>query len=271
MEETREQPIIMPATALNAADEKSAMSEVGSQDMNMGKFKSVQALMDAYNNLQAEFTKKCQKLSQLQKDKTNSALSDLDLQEIADFENNLTKNDVKQLKNEEKTDYIEENGEIIEKNEKEKEKAISINSTEKVEFQSAEGLNKDASVENAGQQQLDKFLESNFDAKLYEEEIKKRFPACKEKCSDPYQVAWAEVLLSSLKEGDKLSDPLINQYVLSDERVKNKIIEDYLKALNASKPPIIMSSQSGERLSGVSPDRPKTLADAKVMMDKMFS
>jgi len=105
MEETREQPIIMPATALNAADEKSAMSEVGSQDMNMGKFKSVQALMDAYNNLQAEFTKKCQKLSQLQKDKTNSALPDLDLQDIADFENNLTQNEEKQLKNEEKTDY----------------------------------------------------------------------------------------------------------------------------------------------------------------------
>ena len=33
----------------------------------IGKFKSVEALYSAYNNLQAEFTKKCQKLSELQK------------------------------------------------------------------------------------------------------------------------------------------------------------------------------------------------------------
>ncbi len=34
----------------------------------IGKFKSVDALYSAYNNLQAEFTKKCQKLSELQKE-----------------------------------------------------------------------------------------------------------------------------------------------------------------------------------------------------------
>lgn len=36
----------------------------------IGKFKSVEALLDAYNNLEKEFTKKSQRLSQLEKDKT---------------------------------------------------------------------------------------------------------------------------------------------------------------------------------------------------------
>ncbi len=37
----------------------------------LGKFKSVSDLYDAYNNLQAEFTRKSQRLSELEKDKTN--------------------------------------------------------------------------------------------------------------------------------------------------------------------------------------------------------
>ena len=71
MEEFREQPTIMPAQALNPAYDNDAMSEVGSQnqDGQLGKFKSVQALMDAYDNLQAEFTKKCLLLSELEKEK----------------------------------------------------------------------------------------------------------------------------------------------------------------------------------------------------------
>ena len=75
MEENREQPIIMPATALNAAEENSAMSEIGSQNGELGKFKNSKALLDAYNNLQSEFTKKCQMLSQLQKANAPSSSS----------------------------------------------------------------------------------------------------------------------------------------------------------------------------------------------------
>ena len=73
MEENREQPVIMPAPALDKANEIEAVGETGSQGAELGKFKNVQALMDAYENLQSEFTKKCQLLSQYQKDKTLQA------------------------------------------------------------------------------------------------------------------------------------------------------------------------------------------------------
>ena len=68
MDERREQPTMEPANALNVADEKSAVSDVGSQGQ-LGKFKDAMALLEAYNNLEAEFTRKCQLLKSLQQDK----------------------------------------------------------------------------------------------------------------------------------------------------------------------------------------------------------
>ena len=67
-EENREQPTMEPANVINITDEERAVSEVGSQGQ-YGKFKSAEKLLEAYNNLQSEFTKKCQQLSQMQKDK----------------------------------------------------------------------------------------------------------------------------------------------------------------------------------------------------------
>lgn len=44
--------------------ENESLSE---EKINLGKFKDVSSLLTAYNNLQAEFTKKCQKLSEISK------------------------------------------------------------------------------------------------------------------------------------------------------------------------------------------------------------
>lgn len=209
MEEVREQPI-------QESQEDLEKEEVGSQNGNLGKFKTVEALMDAYENLQSEFTKKCQLLSQYQKDKTEQAEED---------QNNVIAG--------EKKPQEEENG-----------------------------FSQDAFA---------LFLENNDEANMYRAEIEQRFGSAAAKSQSPYEVAWANVLLSHLKEGDKVSDPLINQYVLSDENVRNKIIESYLHDLNNSKPPITISSRSGDRVASAPPERPKTLAEAKRLVDKMFS
>ena len=67
------------------ADESNAQSEiveeeniVGASCINestsgsLGKFKDAESLLDAYNNLQAEFTRKCQKLSEVSKELDNA-------------------------------------------------------------------------------------------------------------------------------------------------------------------------------------------------------
>lgn len=63
-----EQPTSNSATAEQSAQEERAETfEKGS----LGKFKDTESLLSAYNNLQAEFTRKCQTLSQLQKETDN--------------------------------------------------------------------------------------------------------------------------------------------------------------------------------------------------------
>lgn len=220
MEENREQPIIMPAPALEKATENEVMSEVGSQEeAELGKFKSVQALMDAYNSLQSEFTKKCQLLKSYEKDKTDDSCKE-------------------------------------KKIEKQEDEMVGSAPQEKEEVSDEEVINL--------------FLSHNEEAKGYANEIKERFGLLEPTQKSP-RVAWADVILSHLKEGDKTSDPIINQYVLSDENVRNKIIEKYLIDLSNQKPPITITSRSGDRVSGVKPDTPKTLAEAKRLVDKMFS
>jgi len=49
----------------------------------IGKFKSVDDLMQAYNNLQAEFTRKSQKLAELEKDKTKAEPTHEEKMEVA--------------------------------------------------------------------------------------------------------------------------------------------------------------------------------------------
>ena len=209
MEEFREQPLV--------ESQQEIVEEGGSQTDNLGKFKSVQALMDAYENLQSEFTKKCQLLSSYQKDKT-----------VAAEENQNSDNE----------------------------------ETNEVSMEENNGFSQEAFAQ---------FLEDNSEAEEYRGEIEARFGAAAPQQKSPYEIAWASVLLSHLKEGDKLSDPIINQYVLSDENVKNKIIENYLSQVGKNKPPITISSRMGERVASVVPERPNTLAEAKKLVDKMFS
>lgn len=215
MEElNREQPTMEPTHVINITEENTVASEVGSQN-TFGKFKNAEALLQAYNNLQSEFTKKCQLLSQMQKDKMDE--NQVDSEETAN-----------------------------EENEEEKQKKL--------------------------EQDFQSFLEANSEAKLYEEEIKQRFNNSSNiNQSSPYEVAWAKVVLDHIKDGkQKESDPIINNYVLSDEKVRNQVILDYLNGLIKHKPPYVISSQGGERVSSVALDTPNSLAEAKELVSKMF-
>lgn len=54
----------MPATAQTVETE--ATKGASDVDISLGKFKDVNALLNAYNSLQAEFTKRCQRLKELE-------------------------------------------------------------------------------------------------------------------------------------------------------------------------------------------------------------
>lgn len=205
MEENREQPIIMQADSINMEVEKSVGGEIGSQNDKgeFGKFKSAEALLDAYNSLQAEFTRKCQRVSELEKDKT-------------------------------------------------------VSKAEESQFDLEGGLNK--------------FLEEHSDAAWARDEIKEKLEkdGSLQTLSNPVEVAWNSVLANHLLDS-KPNDVVLHKYVLSDDEIKKVVIENYLSALKEQKPPVVISSQKGERVSGVRPDTPKTLEEAKEALGKMFS
>jgi cell fate (sporulation/competence/biofilm development) regulator YlbF (YheA/YmcA/DUF963 family) len=207
MEENREQPTIMQADSVGTEIEERAGGEVGSQkDMSeLGKFKSAKALLDAYNTLEKEFTRKCQRISELEKDKTENSTSEI------------------------KTEL-------------------------------------DLDVE------INKFLSEHSDASWAVDEIKEKVNSDQslKTLPNPIEVAWNSVVTNHLSD-IKPNDPILNKYVLSDEEIKKVIIENYLQTLKEQKPPIVISSQRGERVSGVMPDAPKTLQEAKVLVNKMFS
>lgn len=219
-EENREQPTMEPANVINITEEERAVSEVGSQGQ-YGKFKSADKLLEAYNNLQSEFTKKCQLLSQLQKDKMEQASIE-----------NQPQPSQEQLQKEQ--DQPEQTGQS---------------------FQSG----------------LESFLLANDDAKQFEDEIKQKIDLSST-AADPYQVAWAGVVLDHLTGSkQKAGDPIVNKYVLSDEQVRNQVIQEYLNDLEKHKPPYVISSLGGERVSSISPGTPSSLAEAKEIVSKMFN
>ncbi len=199
MEEIREQPTMEPANVSIETGEVSAASEVGSQTVRQvekpeqsefGKFKNAESLLTAYNNLEAEFTKKCQRLSELEKEQAPTAA-----------------------------------------------------------------------------QSLEEFLSNKQEARPFADKLQ---ALATESKNGSYEGAWERLVYESLTKGDT-SDPIISHYILSNNELKEKIVEDYLNALNNNKPPIIISSQKGERVSSVKPDTPTSLAEAKKMVEKMFS
>ena len=68
-EEKLEQPSVEGSKDDDTQVEDETEQSEAERGVPIGKFKSVEDLYQAYNNLQSEFTKKCQKLSELEKDK----------------------------------------------------------------------------------------------------------------------------------------------------------------------------------------------------------
>ena len=58
--------IIDEQTTVTPEVNESAIKNGGENGVSLGKFKSVDSLINAYNSLQSEFTKRCQKIKELE-------------------------------------------------------------------------------------------------------------------------------------------------------------------------------------------------------------
>lgn len=166
----------------------------------VGKFKSVEALYDAYNNLQREFTKKCQRLAEVEKDKTSDEIS-----------------------------------------------------------------------EEALEEKYRKFLNFNGEASAYGEELKRRVAENGlSKMDNPFEYAWAEMLFEKLKSPNS-DEPVLNSYILKNEKINDAVLKNYLNQLNENKSPVKLSSSSGNRVATSVTLKPSSLEEAKKAVYDLFS
>ncbi len=184
------------------------VDETNTQGSKYGKFKNADDLLNAYNNLQTDYTKKCQTLSKLQKEEKDNET--------------LTPN------------------------------IPNFNWVEKAE----------------------EFFAINAKAKKYENELARIIVEDKEVASshDPLNSAWNKFLNSKFLDEEELINnaDFLQKYVFNNSNIKNKIVQDYFNSLNISKTPTLIASQKGSE-SVLSPvTKPKTIKEARKLVEDIF-
>ncbi len=186
-------------------EQKEVVASQSSEGSSLGKFKDQESLLEAYNNLQAEFTRKCQKLSQLEKDMS------------------VPKEPV----------YMEDNW----------------------------------------QQKVSDFLSTHAEAKQFASEISQKIIENPSLYSgeNALNLAWADIISKKyVSPQDMMSDDkFVNNYVLSNEQIKKKVLEGYLNDLRKNKLPPIQTSHSG-KVTFQTPKVANTLNEAKKLVEDML-
>ena len=186
-------------------EQKEVVASQSNEGSSLGKFKDQESLLEAYNNLQAEFTRKCQKLSQLEKD----------------------------MSAQKQPVYMEENW----------------------------------------QQKVSDFLSSHAEAKQFASEISQKIIENPSLYSgeNALNLAWADIISKKyVSPQDMMSDDkFVNDYVLSNEHIKKKVLEGYLNDLRKNKLPPIQTSHSG-KVTFQTPKVANTLNEAKKLVEDML-
>ncbi len=183
---------------------------------SLDKFKDADTLLTAYNNLQAEFTRKCQRLSDLEKQTAEHAKLAL---------------------------------------EKETEESTPLYERENWSEIVAE------------------FLSENEDAKAYSKEICDEIMTNKEQYSSlsSLEKAYTTVLKRHMVDKSEIANDMefIDNYILSSEQIRQKVMKIYLDEMSKSSAPKVMSANLG-----TAPVRsvvaPKNLEEAKQIVKNLI-
>ncbi len=178
---------------------------ISTDGSSLGKFKDQESLLEAYNNLQAEFTRKCQKLSKLEKEMSNQT------------------------------------GPVYE--------------------------------EKDWQQRVSDFLSTHAEAKKFASEISQKIienPSLYNG-QNALNLAYADIISKKYKPADEIinDDKFVNDYVLSNEQIKHKVLEGYINDLRNKKLPPIQTSHSG-KYTFPSVKVVNTLDEAKRLVEDML-
>lgn len=237
-----------PKVELSELETNESGSELGESNENetegssFGKFKTANDLLNAYNNLQAEFTRRCQRIKSLEKELQDYNEKDLDALNTGD-EPTLNEST---LKTEMSSDMADDNN-----------KKYDTASNEKLPSY----LNDNFSEEVAN------FLNENKNAKQYAKEIGEEI--LKDKTLT-LQSAYDRVLAKMYKNPSELAtdDEFINNYILSNDAVLKNIIKKYKS--EEQKLPKFINNENGN-IAQAYPNAVSTIKEAGELAYKLFS
>lgn len=206
--------------------EKIAENEKNENLKPLGKFKNPEELFKAYNALEAEFTRRSQKLSEYERQSAQKQSSDSE--GVADNS----------------SEPATEAGA----------QAITIQNAEKENEDNIEIFKMAA----------DKFFSLNPAAQSFKKEIAKEFMDDEGLSRDEngLEKAFSRFLVRSYTPPSELtkSENFLERYVFSDEQIKNRIIEDYLKGLSNRAAPATLKGAGVTLITP--PSNPKTIEEA---------
>lgn len=212
--------------ALNKKEQGEHIKQTSESSPSFGKFDSLQALLNAYNNLEAQFTKRSQELKSLER------------------ENESLKREQAELTRAESQTVQDETG-----------------SAAGERTNNCASLGKAQEGDIAAEVKV--FLQNNPEAAEYAEELVS-YAECLTPNAGFLDRAYVKLLKNALKrEREKITDDFIYSSACAAPNVKEKIIRDYLSNLS-SKTCAKLICADGESLI-TPPEKPKTLEEAGYM------
>lgn len=204
-----------------------------------GKFKDAETLLNAYNSLEKEFTRKSQQLAKL-KEQTNSCFT-AENEKSTDLKQNID---------------TEQNSEIL--NEKTNNQSVET-SYNKEDWKTLK----------------DTFLSKNPDAKQFAKEISQFLIENQDVAKSPNCLEYAYLIVKQKHQASPenlLNDQnYVKEHILTNQHIKDEIIKEYLSSLTAGKQMPRFISGTTQNISVTKPEnKPKTIKEASMMLKKLL-
>ena len=258
------------------------LEELQPDNTDLGTFKSVKTLKDAYDCLRKSFTKNAMELSKIKKEQQENTLKTKNAENkeevFAKQDENATFKDKNQQNQQKSSDLNDLRAEIVNTDDhksvenQESDKALTPDNekeTDKVENTPVnfwESADWNENVKN--------FFESNNKAKNYVKEIGKVLVQDKDirTSSNPLQQAWIKVLENKIND-NVINNADLEEIVMNNEKIKQKIIQEYLNELKSKKsaPAVISKTQiSGAEIVAERKNSALSMAEAKELAKKLL-
>lgn len=262
-----------PQSANEVSENCKYLKTRDAQNMNiLGKFKSVEQLAKAYENLQAEFTRRSQLLKQLEQNKVDNLSEKTDLEFCESEQSNVVQTQSESAQNSEICAQNESDQPIAENNFLSENIEKNAKNTEKTQKNDENSSNFD---ENQINLQLKTFVETGQISKETYLEIANEIMQNSKLLDDANGLTQA--VLKVLSEGKtdyetKIADPeFIVSLAQHNKQAYDKIISEYVDGCQRKNLPLFMTKNFGASIPASTPAVPKTLSEARVVLEKLLS